>query len=159
MSLCPCRSGLPLEECCHPYLTGDYQAPTPELLMRSRFSAFTLHEWPYILRTWHPQHRPACSIAELAAEAEETQWVSLTVLASGQDLGVHSGWVDFCAYYRDATGLHIHHELSSFVREQEQWFYTQGKFLPAPAELKLKPNMLCPCGSAIKYKKCCAMIK
>ena len=159
MSLCPCRSGLPLEECCHSYLTGDYQAPTPELLMRSRFSAFTLHEWPYILRTWHPQHRPACSIAELEAEAEETQWVSLTVLASGQDLGVHSGWVDFCAYYRDATGLHIHHELSSFVREQEQWFYTQGKFLPAPAELKLKPNMLCPCGSRIKYKKCCAMIK
>ena len=159
MSLCPCRSGLPLEECCHPYLTGDYQAPTPERLMRSRFSAFTLHKWPYILRTWHPEHRPACSIAELAAEAEETQWVSLTVLASGQDLDTHSGWVDFCAYYRDATGLHIHHELSSFVREQEQWFYTQGKFLPAPAELKLKPNMLCPCGSGIKYKKCCAMIK
>jgi len=159
MSLCPCRSGLPLEECCHPYLTGDYQAPTPERLMRSRFSAFTLHEWPYILRTWHPEHRPACSIAELAAEAEETQWVSLTVLASGQDLDTHSGWVDFCAYYRDATGLHIHHELSSFVREQEQWFYTQGKFLPVPAELKLKPNMPCPCGSEIKYKKCCAMIK
>lgn len=159
MSLCPCRSGLPLEECCHPYLTGDYQAPTPERLMRSRFSAFTLHEWPYILRTWHPEHRPACSIAELAAEAEETQWVSLTVLASGQDLDTHSGWVDFCAYYRDATGLHIHHELSSFVREQEQWFYTQGKFLPVPAELKPKPNMPCPCGSGIKYKKCCAMIK
>lgn len=159
MSLCPCRSGLPLEECCHPYLTGDYQAPTPERLMRSRFSAFTLHEWPYILRTWHPEHRPACSIAELAAEAEETQWVSLTVLASGQDLDTHSGWVDFCAYYRDATGLHIHHELSSFVREQEQWFYTQGKFLPVPAELKLKHNMPCPCGSGIKYKKCCAMIK
>ena len=156
MSPCPCRSGLSLEECCHPYLTGDYQAPTPELLMRSRFSAFTLHEWPYILRTWHPEYRPDCSIAELAAEAEETQWVSLTVLASGQDLDAHSGWVDFCAYYRDATGLHIHHELSSFVREQEQWFYTQGKFLPVPAELKLKPNMSCPCGSGNKYKKCCA---
>jgi len=159
MSLCPCRSGLPLEGCCHPYLTGEQQAHTPERLMRSRFSAFTLHDWHYILRTWHPEYRPDCSIAELAAESEETQWVSLSVLASGLDLATHTGWVDFCAYYRDETGLHIHHELSSFVREQEQWFYTQGKFLPVPDEFKLKPNMSCPCGSTIKYKKCCGTSK
>lgn len=155
MTPCPCHSGLSYANCCQPFIDNQQSAHTPERLMRSRFSAFCRQEWAYILQTWHPDYRPNCTSDELAAEAAESQWVSLTVLASGQDPVAVSGWVDFCAWYRDAEGLHLHHELSSFVREQDKWFYTTGKFLPAPSEFKLKSNMPCPCGSELKYKKCC----
>ena len=36
MSLCPCGSGRPYEECCETYIEGRETAPTAEALMRSR---------------------------------------------------------------------------------------------------------------------------
>ena len=35
MSLCPCGSGRPYEECCETYIEGRETAPTAEALMRS----------------------------------------------------------------------------------------------------------------------------
>ena len=32
------------------------------------------------------------------------------------------------------------------------WVYTDGDLLPL---VKAKPNAPCPCGSGIKFKKCC----
>lgn len=153
MNLCPCGSQRPLTDCCQPLLDGQRQAETPEQLMRSRFSAFVLHRWSYLLATWHPEHKPACSEAELAAEAAEGQWLKLIVLASSQD--GDEGRVRFCAWYRTSDGIHLHHEDSAFHRVNGAWQYTLGQFLPAPAEFKIKPNEPCPCGSGKKYKKCC----
>ncbi len=39
MSLCPCGSGRPYEECCETYIEGRETAPTAEALMRSRYAA------------------------------------------------------------------------------------------------------------------------
>ena len=41
MSLCPCGSGRPYEECCETYIEGRETAPTAEALMRSRYAAHT----------------------------------------------------------------------------------------------------------------------
>ncbi len=157
MSLCPCGSEKPFTHCCQPFLDGTQSPQTPEQLMRSRFSAFVTHNWQYVLQTWHPDHRPDCSIAELEAESIKGRWLTLAVLLSHIDAGGTEGSVDFCAWFKDADGLHLHHELSSFVLQQGQWLYTKGRFLPAPAAFKLKPNTPCPCGSGRKYKKCCAL--
>jgi SEC-C motif domain protein len=153
MTLCYCQSGEPLISCCKPFLDGQKSAASPEQLMRSRFTAFVSRDWPYVMRTWHPEFRPTCTLDELSAEAEESQWLNLTVMDSSQN--GNNGQVEFCAWYRDHSGLHVHHERSSFIYEQSEWFYTQGVFLPTPSEFKLKPNMPCPCGSTKKYKKCC----
>ena len=155
MSTCPCGSENPFSDCCQPFLCGNKTPQTPEQLMRSRFSAFVTHHWPYVLQTWHPDQRPDCTVQELENEAANGRWLTLSVLHSRMDEDGLHGEVDFCAWFNDAKGLHLHHELSSFVREQGQWFYTRGRFLPAPAALRLKPNNPCPCGSGRKYKKCC----
>ena len=39
--------------------SGTLGAPTPLALMRSRFTAFALHDAPYLLASWHPHTRPA----------------------------------------------------------------------------------------------------
>ena len=48
-------------DCCGRYHAGPLhlQAPDPEALMRSRYSAFVLDLRDYLMATWHPDHRPA----------------------------------------------------------------------------------------------------
>ena len=56
MSLCPCGSGRPYEECCETYIEGRETAPTAEALMRSRYAAHTLGKYDYLNETVHPWH-------------------------------------------------------------------------------------------------------
>ena len=51
MSLCPCGSGRPYEECCETYIEGRETAPTAEALMRSRYAAHTLGKYDYLNET------------------------------------------------------------------------------------------------------------
>ena len=48
---CPCGSGKPLSACCGPYLEGKEDPPTPEALMRSRYTAYTQGNLDYIEKT------------------------------------------------------------------------------------------------------------
>ena len=52
-STCPC-GGPSLATCCGPYLAGEAIAPTAEALMRSRYTAYTQRNEPYLRATWHP---------------------------------------------------------------------------------------------------------
>jgi Uncharacterized protein conserved in bacteria len=152
--LCPCGSKKPFSACCQPLLNGEKTADTPEQLMRSRFSAFYRADaWGYILKTWHPDHCPAVSEADLAEESRLAKWEKLEI----RDTKVNgeTGEVTFCAWYRDQTGLHPHIERSQFVRYEGNWVYTTGEFLPYTRTPKIKPNDPCPCGSGKKYKRCC----
>jgi SEC-C motif-containing protein len=152
--LCPCGSKKTFIECCQPLLNGEQTATTPEQLMRSRFTAFYRADaWGYILNTWHPDHRPTVSDAELAAESRLAKWEKLEIRDTKMDGDL--GEVTFCAWYRDQKGLHPHIERSQFVRWQGEWVYTQGEFLPYSRAVKIKPNDTCPCGSGKKYKRCC----
>src|SRR5687767_1109085 len=60
---CPC-GGPSLATCCGPYLDGTALPPTAEALMRSRYTAYTLKNEPYLLATWHPSTRPATRIVD-----------------------------------------------------------------------------------------------
>ena len=56
---CPCGLAATYGDCCGRLHRGQARAATPEQLMRSRFSAYAVHDEPYLLRTWHPATRPA----------------------------------------------------------------------------------------------------
>ncbi len=55
---CPCGLPQPYADCCGPYVSGWTNAPTAELLMRSRYTAFTRNDEVYLLGTWDPATRP-----------------------------------------------------------------------------------------------------
>ncbi len=97
--LCPCGSKKLFTQCCQPLLLGEKTAQTPEQLMRSRFTAFYRADaWSYVLRTWHPAHRPAVSETELAAESHSAKWEKLEVRDAKMD--GDQGEVTFCACNR-----------------------------------------------------------
>ncbi|MEV7413886.1 YchJ family metal-binding protein [Streptomyces sp. NPDC089919] len=116
---CPC--GLPAEyaACCGRFHSGAQQAPTAELLMRSRFSAFAIGDTAYLIRSWHPSTRPAHLDLDPAQ-----RWVRLEILGTERG-GIFEteGAVEFRAHYQEGGHAGSLQENSSFSREGGAWLY------------------------------------
>lgn len=119
---CPCGSQKEYAQCCGRYIEHDEPAPTPEALMRSRYTAYTLRREDYLLATWHASARPA--VLDLA-EDTATRWIGLEVKRHEQHDADHA-IVEFVARYKVGGRAHRLHEVSRFVREGGRWFYVDG---------------------------------
>jgi SEC-C motif domain protein len=120
-AICPCRvregGAQTYAECCAPAHQGTH-APTPEALMRSRYSAYVVGDIPYLLATWHPSNAPG------DLELSPTQWLGLEVLHHEQT--GEAGVVEFIARFKVNGRAEKTHEVSRFVRESGQWLYIDG---------------------------------
>ncbi len=122
---CPCCSGKEYEVCCEPFHKRLEDAPTAELLMRSRFSAFAIPNAEYLLGTTLPAKRKFHKIKDLQKWGEINVWTKLEIVNSS-----NSSQVEFKAYYTDEKGKpQIHHELSIFEKLNKRWYYVSGEFL------------------------------
>ncbi len=121
--ICPCGSGQRYIVCCGPYITGKTTALTAEALMRSRYTAYVLCDSEYVLKTWHPDTRPA----EFEMEAS-LKWLGLKVVAtSSGNQGDTEGMVEFVARSKFNGRAHRHHEKSRFSILKGQWLYVDGE--------------------------------
>ncbi|MDH3346870.1 MAG: YchJ family metal-binding protein [Desulfobulbaceae bacterium] len=152
---CPCGSAIPYSTCCGPYLEGQTPAPTAEALMRSRYTAYVKGDNTYLLASWHKSTRPSTMDSDTLPA-----WQGLKVMhteAGGEN--DQEGTVEFQARYSHSNHQGMLHEVSSFVKEDNNWYYVDGELLHEPvrisAEKKVGRNAPCPCGSGKKYKKCC----
>ncbi|HET6788684.1 MAG TPA: YchJ family metal-binding protein [Aquabacterium sp.] len=120
---CPCGRPAAYAQCCGLYHTGPLalQAPDPESLMRSRYSAFVLDLRAYLLDTWHPSTRPA----QIEAPEPGLKWLGLEVKKAAL-LDADRGMVEFVARSKWGGRAHRLHEVSEFVREEGRWYYTQA---------------------------------
>ncbi len=121
---CPCGNTLEFEQCCGQYISGSATAPTAEALMRSRYTAYTLKDEPYVLATWHTSTRP--EKLELAADTA-TKWIGLEVKRHQQQDDTHA-IVEFVAKFKINGRAQRMHEISNFVKEDRKWFYMDGEF-------------------------------
>jgi SEC-C motif-containing protein len=140
-------------------LAGKIHASNAQTLMRSRYSAYCTIQIDYLLQTTHPSVRKNYVANSMEEWARSSDWQKLEILSRTRG-GENDdrGEVEFKAYYLDSKkNLIIHHENSEFVKENERWYYLKGALNPA-AKLtsgKTNRNDPCPCGSGLKYKKCC----
>lgn len=119
---CPCGSNKKYVDCCSRYLDRGEIAPTAEVLMRSRYTAYTLNREDYLLTTWHPSTRPA----SLGLTNEPPRkWLGLVVKCHEQ-LSPDHAMVEFIARYKVNGRAHRLHETSRFVCQARQWFYVDG---------------------------------
>lgn len=149
---CPCGTGLLTGVCCRRYHGGE-SAPTPEALMRSRYSAFALNLYDYLLATWHASTRPTEILPD-----PHVQWKGLSIIKekpafqetpSQTDIG----YIHFHAYFKERACWHRLEENSRFVFEQSRWWYVDGT--SEVVRLKPRRNDPCFCGSGRKLKLCC----
>jgi SEC-C motif-containing protein len=121
MRECPCGSAKTYADCCgvwHGGLALGDHAPTPEALMRSRYSAYVLGLIDYLLATWHPSTAPG----EL--ELPPIKWLGLEVRHA--EMAGDAGVVEFVARCKDNGRAERMHETSRFVRQQGRWLYIDG---------------------------------
>ncbi len=152
---CPCRlgqlsSGQTFDHCCGRFISHRAVPENAEQLMRSRYSAYTLVDRDYLLATWHPDFRPT----QLQLDSG-VRWVGLDIIAS-EEYGVKAR-IEFEASLLVGGEVSAMHESSDFVLQQGRWLYTSGEQL-APRVAPWKPvrNQDCPCGSGLKFKRCCS---
>jgi SEC-C motif-containing protein len=128
-TLCPCGSRKSLDKCCLPIIKGEKDAETAEQLMRSRYTAFTLAEIDYLIKSHHPKTRNIKQKKELKKWAQSVSWVGLTIL--GKEKGYINdvnGTVEFRAVFLENGKPESIHEKSAFIRENNKWFYVDGEF-------------------------------
>ncbi len=125
MIRCPCGSNKKYIECCGRYLDIGEIAPTAEILMRSRYTAYTLGREDYLLTTWCHSTRPA---SLTLASGPRSKWLGLEVRRHEQPASDHAV-VEFIARYKVDGRAHRLHEISRFVRKTARWFYVDGDIL------------------------------
>ncbi len=148
---CFCGSDKRFEACCEPLIRLEKAAPSAEALMRSRYSAYVTGAGAYLVATTVPSKQVPEDAELISSHAAQTEWLKLEVLEAAEK--ADRATVVFKAYYREGGGpIRVHHEKSSFVRENGRWYYDEGTLY----EASVGRNDPCPCGSGKKYKKCCA---
>ncbi|MER5642126.1 YchJ family metal-binding protein [Kitasatospora sp. NPDC002227] len=121
-SPCPCGRSAAYGECCARFHRGEAAAVTAEELMRSRFSAFAAHDEAYLLRSWHPDTRPASVDFDPGLS-----WVRLEILGSTEGGPFHSaGTVEFRAHYLAGGQEGTMQENSTFLRHDGAWVYVDA---------------------------------
>lgn len=172
---CPCGNELEYKSCCGQYIDAELPAPTPETLMRSRYTAFTLANIDYIEKTMRGKAKQEFDYNGAKEWAENAEWTNLTIVnASELKPADVVGYVEFVAEFSENGEAQLVHERSRFEKINGAWFYTDGRGVPQEAhchdehcqhnhsqtkhdakKIKTGRNDPCPCGSGKKYKKCC----
>ena len=120
-SFCPCESGKTYNICCEPAHKST-PAPTAEALMRSRYTAYALGLEAYLLKTLHPDTRPA---ALNLSDDRQTKWLGLQVNRV-ENTTENTAIVEFVARYKINGKAEKLHEISQFVCVDGCWYYLIG---------------------------------
>lgn len=161
MTNCPCCSDKDYADCCGPYLEGQSIPPTPEALMRSRYTAYTKADMDYVQKTMKGKVLRAFNAKDAKQWALTAKWQGLEIIdAPSVPSNQTKGFVTFVARYLDGNEPQALYEHSEFHKEGERWFYVQEHAYepdkPKPiSSSKIGRNEPCPCGSGKKFKKCC----
>jgi SEC-C motif-containing protein len=126
---CACHSGARYADCCAPFHQGTALPPTPEALMRSRYSAFALGLGEYLLETLSADHPdrdlPREALVRTLSQTHEKQrFLGLRILSATTD--GDSGEVEFHARIFERGVDRSFTERSTFVRERGAWRYAAG---------------------------------
>ena len=152
--VCPCDSQKSYLSCCEPFITGKQSPETPEALMRSRYTAYTMANIDYIKETMRGNALTGFQEMDAKRWAKRVHWIKLNVLKSVIE-NTSTGYVIFEASFVDGSRLKSIHEKSAFISEEGQWYYIGGTHLPTDhTEKMISRNMNCPCGNHRKFKNC-----
>ena len=129
--LCPCGSGRPLDECCGPYLEGKAWPDDADTMVRSRFSAYCLGKFDYLVETTHPAYREDLTAQMLEEQTRDVHWLRLDMGPCEKDQpegenGELFDTAEFYAYYELEGSVRQIGERSFFQRKDGKLYYVDG---------------------------------
>ena len=114
---------------------GKLTSATAEMLMRSRYSAYSMSLVDYLVETTAPKTRTKNLAADIKKSIGAICWLSLDIVNIEQGGPTDKiGKVEFIAHFTETGPDNISrtsslHELSRFNRFQGHWVYLDGKIL------------------------------
>lgn len=159
MHLCPCGSTINHIDCCGAYIGGQSTPTTPEALMRSRYTAYSMANIDYIKKTMKGKALLNFNDLEATLWAKRVVWLGLKIVKLHKDASnEHQGFVEFVVNYLDGKILKTIHEISEFQCINGHWFYIDGQHInDVNSKKSLSRNAPCPCGSNKKFQNCHAL--
>jgi SEC-C motif domain protein len=160
MDLCPCGSDKPFADCCKPVIEGLRPALTAEQLMRSRYSAYVKKQIEYLRMSLHPDNRNDFDEKNTRQWAESSEWHGMEIVETkGGGPEDTEGQVEFIVSFSQNGTRMKHHELGNFRKADGIWYFETGDAVTPRPVVRTAPkvgrNDPCPCGSRLKFKKCC----
>lgn len=127
MKPCPCGSSKNYSLCCAVFIKGEALPPTPETLMRSRYTAYTQANIGYIVKTMKKKAAKNFNAQKAFSWATKSKWLGLRVIKTFMDSeNPKKGFVEFIAEYNLNNKKHALHEISEFHFEKDTWYYVDG---------------------------------
>jgi SEC-C motif-containing protein len=152
---CLCGQSLDYAQCCGVFHNGEKLPATVETLMRSRFTAYAMHNADYLSATWDTAKCPKT----IDFSRENAEWRRLEIIEVKKGgLKDSKGIVEFKAYFLLEGEEYAMHEISRFIKTNGRWFYLDGtvkSIAKVGQKTNLGKNAPCSCGSGKKYKRCC----
>eukprot|EP01023_Acetabularia_acetabulum_P018802 TRINITY_DN1950_c1_g5_i1.p2 TRINITY_DN1950_c1_g5~~TRINITY_DN1950_c1_g5_i1.p2 ORF type:complete len:253 (-),score=14.22 TRINITY_DN1950_c1_g5_i1:883-1641(-) len=141
--ICPCQSGLDYEQCCSKYHDGEIE-PTPEAVMRARYSAYCKTKVPYLLvtthsknpsqkGTWYQGKQSSTLEEDMRATCKKVAFHTLEIVEV-ENQG-EEGYVKFRTQFKyvgqrgqrdETTKLQSMEEKSKFAQEDGRWKYLEA---------------------------------
>lgn len=141
---CPCGAKKLYQDCCQPYHDGSADAPTPEAILRARFSGLIKGKNDFVISTFHPDYHkyhyntePGAAQAQLerdvAAGSSVMDYEGLQVLKVEPGANEDEGYVMYGYKYSKKRGWDQNMdgsrhwdqnmERSRFVRVDGRWLF------------------------------------
>jgi SEC-C motif-containing protein len=115
---CPCNPSKLYAACCKKAHLNIHSVTSPEILMRSRYSAFVMADIEYLQKSHHSSTRPSkTEKKEILLWSKSVEWIKLNILNTTENT------VEFKAFFYENNSLNIIHENSFFVIENNYWVY------------------------------------
>jgi len=129
-TLCPCGSQKKYKKCCKIFHDGKIPSSALEL-MKSRYSAYAVGNWEYIINTTHVNNpdysnNPYSWENSIKQFIKQTNFNSLEIISHTQ--GMLESYVTFRANIDINKVDSSFEEKSKFVKENDKWFYLSGEF-------------------------------
>ncbi len=121
---CPCGAKATFDKHCQPVIAGKVFADTAERLMRARFTAYSVADVDFLIKTTAMPQRENLDAEELEDYCLSIRCISLKILAT--EAGGpkdDTGMVRFHASMQVDGKRRLHAETSHFHREDGQWVY------------------------------------
>ncbi len=128
MKNCPCGSKLSYETCCGLYHDEKRIPQTPEVLMRSRYSAYAMAHIDYIKKTMYGKPLATFNEHEAKTWAKNTKWLKLKIINTHETSDTQAS-VEFVAFFIEQGQHRTMHEKSEFQRMNDRWYYVDGILL------------------------------
>lgn len=121
---CPCGNNETYKNCCQLAHKSLANVKTAEQLMRSRYTAFTIGDGDYLIKSHHSTTRPIKEKQSMVNWANSVHWLKLEILSKTKGIDSDTeGTVEFKAHFLENGKPQVIHENSKFIKENGCWMY------------------------------------